>query len=302
MSVSTPKLDDGTYVVTWRVISADAHPVRGAFTFTVGTSATTTKQAQRSRSACSPTREAARSSGSCSRSRGSARSPASRCSSAPRRSWRTCGEPAGATVARGGSSGSRGPRPSGSRSGIRTARSVRRRARTGQGARSQHLVRRVAHALRTRLPRAGGAPAPRAPADRAVAAAPGTGDRAPAPEVVAVRRRCSGWRCARRPGLAGHASSGPLVPIAMPADTLARRRRRHLARRARGAVRRAHAAPTRRRCARSCPATRSTRWSRWASSSSPACSRRSVRSTGSARCSTRTTGASCSSRSSCSSA
>ncbi len=26
---SMPKLDDGTYVVTWRVMSADAHPVRG---------------------------------------------------------------------------------------------------------------------------------------------------------------------------------------------------------------------------------------------------------------------------------
>ena len=29
-------LGDGAYVVTWRVISADTHPVRGAFTFTVG--------------------------------------------------------------------------------------------------------------------------------------------------------------------------------------------------------------------------------------------------------------------------
>jgi copper transport protein len=46
VSVSLPKLSDGTYVVTWRVISADSHPVRGAFTFTVGTSATTAKQAQ----------------------------------------------------------------------------------------------------------------------------------------------------------------------------------------------------------------------------------------------------------------
>jgi copper transport protein len=46
VSVSTPKLDDGTYVVTWRVISADSHPVRGAFTFTVGSSATTNQQAQ----------------------------------------------------------------------------------------------------------------------------------------------------------------------------------------------------------------------------------------------------------------
>ncbi len=45
VTVSTPKLDDGTYVVTWRVISADSHPVRGAFTFTVGSSATTTKEA-----------------------------------------------------------------------------------------------------------------------------------------------------------------------------------------------------------------------------------------------------------------
>ncbi len=31
-----PKLAPGTYVVTWRVISADSHPVNGAFTFTVG--------------------------------------------------------------------------------------------------------------------------------------------------------------------------------------------------------------------------------------------------------------------------
>src|SRR5207248_33031 len=29
-------LADGCYIVTWRVISADSHPVRGAFNFTVG--------------------------------------------------------------------------------------------------------------------------------------------------------------------------------------------------------------------------------------------------------------------------
>lgn len=29
-------LDDGTYVVAWRVVSADGHPVRGSFTFSVG--------------------------------------------------------------------------------------------------------------------------------------------------------------------------------------------------------------------------------------------------------------------------
>jgi copper transport protein len=31
-----PGLADDTYIVTWRVLSADSHPVRGAFTFTVG--------------------------------------------------------------------------------------------------------------------------------------------------------------------------------------------------------------------------------------------------------------------------
>jgi len=35
-----PELDDGTYVVTWRVTSADAHPIEGAFTFQVGPEAT----------------------------------------------------------------------------------------------------------------------------------------------------------------------------------------------------------------------------------------------------------------------
>jgi copper transport protein len=40
VSVSLPKLDDGTYVVTWRVTSADSHPVEGAYTFQVGQKAT----------------------------------------------------------------------------------------------------------------------------------------------------------------------------------------------------------------------------------------------------------------------
>ncbi len=35
---SLPKLAPGTYVVTWRVISADTHPVEGAFTFRVASS------------------------------------------------------------------------------------------------------------------------------------------------------------------------------------------------------------------------------------------------------------------------
>ena len=40
VTTSLPKLDDGTYVVTWRVTSADSHPIDGAFTFQVGSKAT----------------------------------------------------------------------------------------------------------------------------------------------------------------------------------------------------------------------------------------------------------------------
>jgi copper transport protein len=36
VAVDLPDLADGTYVVSWRVISADSHPVSGAFTFGVG--------------------------------------------------------------------------------------------------------------------------------------------------------------------------------------------------------------------------------------------------------------------------
>jgi copper transport protein len=44
VAVSLPKLENGTYVVTWRVISADSHPVEGAFTFQVGPKATLNKK------------------------------------------------------------------------------------------------------------------------------------------------------------------------------------------------------------------------------------------------------------------
>jgi copper transport protein len=37
VAVDLPALDRGTYVVTWRVVSADSHPVQGAFTFRLGT-------------------------------------------------------------------------------------------------------------------------------------------------------------------------------------------------------------------------------------------------------------------------
>lgn len=40
IAVHVPHLGNGSYVVTWRVISADTHPVRGAFVFSVGTPTT----------------------------------------------------------------------------------------------------------------------------------------------------------------------------------------------------------------------------------------------------------------------
>lgn len=43
---SLPKLADGTYVVTWRVVSDDSHPVQGAFSFGVGAAASTGAGAQ----------------------------------------------------------------------------------------------------------------------------------------------------------------------------------------------------------------------------------------------------------------
>lgn len=46
VGVSVPELDDGTYVVTWRVLSADSHPIQGAFTFTVGSSSTSAQEAR----------------------------------------------------------------------------------------------------------------------------------------------------------------------------------------------------------------------------------------------------------------
>ncbi len=37
VEVSLPRLPDGLYVVVWRATSEDAHPIRGAFTFSIGT-------------------------------------------------------------------------------------------------------------------------------------------------------------------------------------------------------------------------------------------------------------------------
>ncbi|MEV6023070.1 copper resistance protein CopC [Streptomyces sp. NPDC052036] len=40
--VTLPHLPDGTYIVAWRVVSADSHPVNGALTFSVGKPSVTT--------------------------------------------------------------------------------------------------------------------------------------------------------------------------------------------------------------------------------------------------------------------
>lgn len=40
VAVELPELEDGAYLVSWRVVSSDSHPVSGAFTFLVGDAAT----------------------------------------------------------------------------------------------------------------------------------------------------------------------------------------------------------------------------------------------------------------------
>ena len=49
VTTSLPKLDDGTYVVTWRVISADSHPIDGAYTFQVGVEGDAERQERQGR-------------------------------------------------------------------------------------------------------------------------------------------------------------------------------------------------------------------------------------------------------------
>ena len=51
VTTSLPKLGDGTYVVTWRVTSADSHPVDGAYTFQVGQKATLSDKSAQSAAA-----------------------------------------------------------------------------------------------------------------------------------------------------------------------------------------------------------------------------------------------------------
>jgi copper transport protein len=49
VSVGVPKLANGAYVVSWRAVSEDGHPIRGAFTFRVGASGDQTAVAKLAR-------------------------------------------------------------------------------------------------------------------------------------------------------------------------------------------------------------------------------------------------------------
>lgn len=42
MSVGLPPLDEGTWAIAWRAVSADSHPIQGAFTFSIGAPSPTT--------------------------------------------------------------------------------------------------------------------------------------------------------------------------------------------------------------------------------------------------------------------
>jgi copper transport protein len=46
VAVEAKALEDGTYIVAWRVVSADTHPIRGAFKFSVGAPSTSSGSAQ----------------------------------------------------------------------------------------------------------------------------------------------------------------------------------------------------------------------------------------------------------------
>jgi methionine-rich copper-binding protein CopC len=76
-----PDLSGGGYVVTWRVVSADSHPVHGAFTFQIGAAGSRTAS-RRSGIAARP-RPGQSGSGHCVRGRPGARVP-----SPSRRGWR----------------------------------------------------------------------------------------------------------------------------------------------------------------------------------------------------------------------
>lgn len=82
-----PGLPDGTYTVAWQAVSADSHPVSGAFTFSVGAPSETT-------ATVSGQEAAAESSARCTTRCATSRTPDSSCSSAGRRSSSRAGSAA----------------------------------------------------------------------------------------------------------------------------------------------------------------------------------------------------------------
>ena len=89
-------LEDGTYVVAWRVTSADSHPVSGAFSFSIGQPSRWSRRAR-------PARPRARSKIARRRSRAAWRSWGSRWPSAGRACCCSCGRRARRARAGGGS-------------------------------------------------------------------------------------------------------------------------------------------------------------------------------------------------------
>ena len=294
-----PKLDDGTYVVTWRVTSADSHPIEGAFTFQVG--GRRRRDESRTRRAREPL---------LAEQGGTERSAWSTASTGlmlfaglalligGRRSSRGRGLATGAPSVEARERGGRGRLAhDGARHRARRARvrAVRRALVSGKMFTRARRRRRARHAVR-----AGVRSPPRAARARVPVAAEAAARRdatRPAAQAWWTRgsRRWSASaaarRDARRSPATRPAATGPIaaIPPTRPRAgdgvwlgglvVLARR----------GAAAGTTSDELRRRRSSRSPRSRSAAWSRW---SSPARSRRGARSAASTRCRTPTTGAS----------
>ena len=200
VAASLPKLDDGTYVVTWRVTSSDSHPIEGAYTFQVGSKATLSQAERAGRRRLVAGGDRRQQDGRRAL-RHRPRRALRRARAAHRRRRVPRGRVAGAGVTTGARARVVWARLDRRRVttvlGIALEGRVRRRAAAEQGVRPERVPRRARHALRqgrARAPRAARARVPAAPH----AAAPSRPERgAPAARVVAGRGRCSWARASR---------------------------------------------------------------------------------------------------------
>ena len=291
-AVSIPKLDDGTYVVTWRVISADSHPVEGAFTFQVGRDGNGDEERRRPRrraaveperqhrpSACVYAIDRAVLFGALALLIGGvvflvAVFPRGRVDRAGAELvWAGWISVAVTTVL-----------------GIALEGVYAAGVAADEGLRPERVQRRARHAVRAGRAAAAGAARARVPVDPHAVAPDGDGPREPLRAVVAGRRRrwsASGSRSRRgSPGTRRPASDR----LAIPADPVHVGGDGVLARGPRGALRRGAPATRRRRDARGAAAVlRARRSVRSSRSWSPAASRPGARSAASTRSRTPTT-------------